>query len=187
MIPLLIISRNRRSTIENVVKFAGQTENIQIHILDMNSSFPPLLEYYNILDTKKVYVHYMDNLGPRKIWISNVFKKITAESNGFFLSDGDIDYSETDPRIFQYFMSISSKFPGLRKIGSALRIDDLPENTIKSKNIIDSESPNWDPRRLIRKNIYLAPLDTQFAYYPKYTKEFYLDTFIVINYNIYNF
>ena len=171
----MIISRNRASLVKIAVDFALQKSDMHIHVMDMHSEYRPLIEYLKSLENNsKVTVHYLENLGPRKLWVNKVFERIAKSSNGFFLSDGDIDYSDTSIEIFEYFIKLSKEFPGMRKIGSALRLDDLPANSLKSKNISDGELSNWDSRRFIDRNLFLAPADTQFAYYPRYTELFYL-------------
>lgn len=171
----IIISRNRASLVKNAVDFALQKRDMHIHVMDMHSEYPPLVEYLQSLEnTPSVTVHFLENLGPRKLWINKVFKSITESSNGFFLSDGDIDYSDTSIEIFDYFIKLSKEFPGMRKIGSALRLNDLPGNSLKSKNISDGELTMWDSRRFIDRHLFFAPADTPFAYYPRYTELFYL-------------
>jgi hypothetical protein len=175
MINFIIISRNRASLVKNAVDFALQKSDLHIHVIDMGSEYPQLVQYLESLkNTSRVTVHYLENLGPRKLWINKVFKLITKSSKGFFLSDGDIDYSDTSIEIFDYFIKLSKEFPGMRKIGSALRLDDLPRNSLKSKNISDGELSNWDSRRFIDRYLFLAPVDTTFAYYPRYTELFYM-------------
>ena len=175
MLNFIIISRNRASLVKNAVDFALQDAKISIHIMDMDSEYVPLKDYLELIQNHpRVTVHYLENLGPRKLWVNDVFKTITQSKNGFFLSDGDIDYSDTSIAIFDYFKALSREFPGMRKIGAALRLNDLPKNSIKSKKISESELSNWDCRRFIDRTLFLAPADTQFAYYPRYTELFYL-------------
>ena len=175
MFNFIIISRNRRSLIENAIDFALSNQNIRIHLMDMGSTYKPLIQYLKQIESRaSVTVTYLENLGPRRLWISQDFQRIASSANGFFLSDGDIDYSYTSTGIFEHFVNLSKKYPGIRKIGAALRIDDLPQEFSKTQKIIDSELSNWDKRRMISENLYFAPLDTQFAYYPKYTQDFFL-------------
>jgi len=175
MVNFIIISRNRASLVKNAVDFALQIPEVHIHIMDMNSQYTPLIEFLILIGKNpRVTVHKLENLGPRRLWVNDTFKKIAGYPNGFFLSDGDIDYSDTSKEIFDFFIELSKEFPGIRKIGSALRMDDLPRNSLKSKNISDGELSNWDSRRFIDRTLFLAPVDTQFAYYPRYTELFYL-------------
>ena len=175
MLNFIIISRNRASLVKNAVDFALQDAKISIHIMDMDSEYGPLKDYLELIrNHPRVTVHYLENLGPRKLWVNDVFMSVTQSKNGFFLSDGDIDYSDTSIAIFDYFKALSREFPGMKKIGSALRLNDLPKNTMKSKKISESELSNWDCRRFIDRILFLAPTDTTFAFYPRYTKLFYL-------------
>jgi hypothetical protein len=173
MYPLIIISRNRKSCVEGIVNFAlGQKLVSKIIIMDMNSTFPPMIEYLEGIQSAKVIVEHLENIGPRQLWIDNRFIKAVSEK-GFFLTDGDIDLSETSELVFEELLRVSAKYKYFRKIGCALRIDNLPINLEKSELIKESESDNWLQYRKISKDIFLAPIDTTLAFYSKYTKDFY--------------
>jgi hypothetical protein len=70
-------------------------------------------------------------------------------------------------------VKVSLKYSGFRKVGCALRIDNLPVNLKKSEAIIASEIDNWSKSRFIARNTALAPIDTTLAFYPKFTEDFY--------------
>jgi hypothetical protein len=169
--PIFIIARNRFTPISNFIKYIERNliEN-RVYIFDMASTYPPLLDFYD--SSSNFTLVRLDNLGPRLLWKDIVFKDL-ASRGSFFLTDGDLDFSDTDPNVFKQLFEVSSKYPGFRKVGSALRIDDLPKRLNKSQRIIESELDNWGNYRSFEKNKYLAPIDTTFAYYPKYTDDFY--------------
>ena len=170
-VPLIVIARNRFTPISELIKYIRRHKlQHEIFIFDMQSEYPPLLELYN--SVSGINIIRLENIGPRLLWHSVEFKRI-ALRGPFFLTDGDIDFSKTSPRVFEELINTSRRFPGFRKIGSALRIDDLPVNLTKTSNIIDSESDNWRDYRKLGRQIYMAPIDTTFAYYPKYTDDFY--------------
>jgi len=173
MYPLIIISRNRKSCVEQIIDFALDQKIIsEIILFDMDSKFPPMLEYLTSLKNEKVRVEKVKNIGPRLLWQNSRFIEL-IKSGGFFLTDGDIELTETSTKVFEELVRVSFKYSGFRKVGCALRIDNLPVNLKKSEAIIASEIDNWSKSRFIAKNTSLAPIDTTLAFYPRYTKNFY--------------
>ena len=140
--------------------------------MDMDSTYPPMLEYIKSLSSEKIIVNRLENIGPRLLWNNKEFIS-AVNGGGFFLTDGDIDLSETSYEVFHQLVKVSQKYPGFRKVGCALRIDNLPTLLEKSNLIIESEIDNWSKYRFITKNVALAPVDTTIAFYPKYEKKFY--------------
>ncbi len=138
----------------------------------MQSTYPPLVEYLRTVSSDQIQVLKLPNLGPRGLWIDSQFISVVKNS-GFFLTDGDLDYSMTDSICCEELISYSKKYPGMRKIGSALKIDDLDTSIEKQRNVHLSESDNWNSLRKLSAQAYFAPADTQLAYYPKYTEKFY--------------
>ena len=145
---------------------------LKIIIADMDSSFPPLIKYLNDISSEGVHVLNLPNIGPRGLWLNPQFINI-VKNDGFFLTDGDLNYSMTANECCEKLWKFSRKYPGMRKIGSALRIDDLALTSVKQGNVVRSESDNWNELRKIAPDVYLAPADTQLAYYPRYTERFY--------------
>lgn len=149
-----------------------QSLNLKVVIADMDSSYPPLLDYLDNINSSRIQVLRLPNIGPRGLWINSQFTNL-VKGSGFFLTDGDLDYSMTDDLCCDKLISYSKKYPGMRKIGSALRIDDLDVGNAKQRNVSLSESDNWNNLRRISSEAYFAPADTQLAFYPKYTENFY--------------
>ncbi len=171
--PFVIISRNRFSLVREAVEFGlRQSMPLKIIIADMQSTYPPLVEYLSKIPSDRVHVFRLPNLGPRGLWINSHFIN-AVQNSGFFLTDGDLDYSKTDNRCCEELLSYSKKYPGMRKIGSALRIDDLDTTIDKQRNVQLSESDNWNTLRKLSAEAYFAPTDTQLAFYPRYTENFY--------------
>lgn len=172
-IPFVIISRNRYSFVREAVEFGlRQSIRLKVVVADMASTYPPLVDYLNNLDSNQVQVLRLSNLGPRGLWINSQFIAAVRDS-GFFLTDGDLDYSMTGDSCCETLIEYSESYPGMRKIGSALRIDDLNLENKKQKNVSLSESDNWNDLRRISPEVFLAPADTQLAFYPRYTENFY--------------
>ncbi len=160
-ITIFIISFNRLSYLERLVNFLIEKHYTNIHIIDNNSSYQPLLEY---LSTVPCTVHRLsNNLGHKAVWECGLFDDIIT--NQFYVvSDCDILPSDDLPENFiAYFLELLTRNKKITKVGFALKIDDLPDHFNQKKKVIEWESKYWANE--IEKDIYYAPIDTTFALY----------------------
>jgi hypothetical protein len=177
-LPFIVVTHNRLSGLKNLLDFIIKSSlNVRLIIADMKSTYPPMLDFLDsLVTTRNVEVLYLENIGPRSLYFSQRFRKIVGK-NGFFLTDGDLDYSEVHPDLLQNLMDVSAKYPGMRKVGCALKLIDLPVGAHgldkKSEVIKSGEKRNWSPLREIEEGIFLAPVDTTLAYYPRIESRFF--------------
>ena len=131
-----------------------------IYIIDNNSTYPPLLKFYEET-TIKVF-RLKKNLGYLSLWKSGIYKQF--KNQYFVYTDSDILPNENCPENFlEYFYNLMQKYPRASKIGFALSIDDLPDYYKNKQKVIEWESQFWTKE--IEPNIYRAPIDTTFALY----------------------
>ena len=166
-IPFYVVAFNRIKGLQMAVEFVKRsTTPIELVVLDMGSTWEPYLKYRDSLDVK---VHsFPFGMGPRDLWVTGELAKLGG--GGFFLSDGDIDYSEVADDAAQKMIELSEKYPWIPKVGLALKITDLPVdfegNRLREWAIIDWKVP-W------ANEVFLTGLDTTTAYYPRRDKTFY--------------
>ena len=179
-VPFFIVTHNRLSGLTNALQFLQKQDfPIQIVIADMESSYPPMIsELKSIESAGEVLVWRCKNIGPRGLFFDDRFRKYVSSSGGnFFLADGDLDYSDTSSHLLTNLVAISRRFPGFRKVGAALRLDDLPSHSTliaqKTQIILSGERRNFFETREISPELFLAPVDTTVAYYPKLTEKYY--------------
>jgi hypothetical protein len=179
-IPFIIVTHNRLSGLINVLDFLKNQEfPVLVIIADMKSTYPPMNSYLDSLTPDEtLQVWNCENIGPRGLFFDTRFRNfVSANGGSFFLADGDLDYSNTSINLLLDLVSVSKRFPGFRKVGAALRLDDLPVHSdalrIKSKIIRSGEKRNFSKTREMALDIFLAPLDTTVAYYPRLTKKYY--------------
>lgn len=179
-VPFFIITHNRLSGLINVLNFLTyQDFPVRIVIADMKSSYPPMLSYLNSLDLNEDFqIWNCENIGPRGLFFDSRFRSfVRANSGNFFLADGDLDYSNTSINLLAELVGVSKRFPGFRKVGAGLRLDDLPDQSealrAKSQIIRSGEKRNFFETREVAKNVFLAPVDTTVAYYPRLTNNYY--------------
>ena len=166
-IPFYVVAFNRIKGLQMAVEFVKRsTVPIELVVLDMGSTWEPYLRYRDSLD---IQVHrFPFGVGPRDLWVTGELSKLG--NGGFFLSDGDIDYSEVPDDATQKMIELSEKYPWIPKVGLALKISDLPfdfeGNRLREWAIIDWKIP-WT------KSVFLTGLDTTTAYYPRRDNTFY--------------
>jgi hypothetical protein len=179
-VPFIIVTHNRLSGLINVLDFLRtQDFPVRIIIADMKSTYSPMISYLNSLKPdENLQVWNCENIGPRGLFFDARFRNfVSANGGSFFLADGDLDYSVTSIHLLQELVRVSKRFPGFHKVGAGLRLDDLPDHSEalrnKSQIIRSGEIRNFLETREIASNVFLAPLDTTVAYYPRLTKKYY--------------
>ena len=176
-IPFYIVVFNRLSGLRNALNFAeSSTLRVKPVILDMGSTYPPMVQY---LEDSSVQVvrPILRKLEAQRgasghlltgLWTSGLLSELG--SGEFFLSDGDLDYSDTSPDTLGRLREYGKRFPWLPKVGTALRVDDLPRDDI-GQRVVRWESWNW--KVAWDSSSYLASVDTTLAYYPDRGRSFY--------------
>lgn len=159
-IPIIINNYNRFTMLKNLMDCLEKRGYNNIFIIDNNSTYPPLLEYYKTIKHK---VFLLDkNLGHLSFTKSGIYKKF---KNKFFVyTDSDIFLPDDCPDdILRHFYEILVNTPYTGRVGCALHIDDLPDHFMNKEKVIFCESRFW--KNKIRDNEYLADIDTTFALY----------------------
>lgn len=172
-IPIIINNYNRYTFLKELIESLETREYRNIYIIDNNSTYLPLLDYYAQIPYKVFKLN--KNLGYLALWKSNIYKLF--KNQYFVYTDSDIVLSKECPKDFlNYFLSLMSVYPRASKIGCALSIKDLPDHYKNKNKVIEWESKFW--KKEIKKNIYKAPIDTTFALYrpnvkgPAYNHDF---------------
>ncbi|WP_293651710.1 hypothetical protein [uncultured Campylobacter sp.] len=177
-IPIFIVVYNRLEGLKHLVSFLEKYEYLNIHIIDNNSSYLPLLEYY---ETLPYIIHKMNNnYGHMVLFKENEFRKIISNEY-FVLTDSDIlPIDECPENFLEIFMDILKKDNRITKVGFSLKIDDIPDYYQLKQNVLIWESRFYIKSRNYPECInYLAPIDTTFALYrpiksfKKFNKKFY--------------
>jgi hypothetical protein len=135
-----------------------------IYILDNNSEYPPLLNYY---ETCKYKVFRLsENLGHLALWKTNICKMFNK--NYYIYTDPDIlPCKECPGNFIEFFMLKLNQYKNITKIGFGLRIDDLPDNYKDKQKVIQWEEKFWTAE--VEPDIYDADIDTTFALYKPLT------------------
>lgn len=96
----------------------------RIVIVDCESTFPPLLEWYEEAERNGINVERCVNLGNKAPW---VYSEVMANQNIYFTSDGDLDLDDVPLDFLLYLREGLVEHPEAMKVGLSLRLDDLPD------------------------------------------------------------
>jgi glycosyltransferase involved in cell wall biosynthesis len=161
-IPIIINNYNRVTTLKKLIAALEKRGYYNIFIIDNNSTYDPLLEYYKNECRHKVF--RLDvNIGTLALWQSGIFKKF--KNNFFVYTDSDIVPVEDCPDDFMlFFFNILQKYKLAQKVGFSLKIDDIPDHNLMKASILKHEGQFYQYFN-DKDNIYRAPIGATFALY----------------------
>lgn len=163
-IPIIIINYNRLGDLKKLVASLLYHKHKRIVIIDNNSTYPPLLEYYKDIE-KSVTIERMDkNYGHLVFWTNKeIYKKY---SSGYYVvTDSDIIPNDNLPADYmECMLKVLDAHKNVIKVGFALRIDDIPDYYVYKDKVLEKEREYW--KKPIGDNLYLTVIDTTFALYP---------------------
>lgn len=155
MIPIIINNFNRLTTTKKLADDLLKLGYTDIHILDNNSTYPPLLDWYKECPYKVELLGV--NHGQLAIYNSGYINNFEG---WVAYSDSDIELNQLIPRGFIEKMTEIAEKYNILKVGLALRIDDLP-TTRYGLYIKGQEAKYWYQE--VACGIYEAHIDTTFS------------------------
>ena len=163
-VPIIIVNFNQLFYLRQMVDFLLKRGLRRIIIIDNCSTYPPLLTYYSEMKDRLTIHKLKNNEGHKVFWEKKrLFYKY---AKGYYvLTDPDILLNANMPQNFlAIFKKLLDENKHINKVGTALRIDDIPDSYPRKQEAIEWEKKlNWAIE--IDKDIYEAPIDTTFALY----------------------
>lgn len=164
-IPIIINNYNRLSYMKELISSLTERGYHNIHIIDNNSSYPPLLEYYEHCPYKVFRLE--ENVGYLALWKTGIYKSF--RNSYYVYTDSDMKIDEGCPDDFMSkFIDVLNHFPMAQKAGFGIRIDDLPDHFKNKAMVIAHESQFW--AKPVAEDVYEAQIDTTFALYRPFCK-----------------
>lgn len=163
-IPVIIINYNRLADLKILVEFLLKRQHKNIVIVDNNSTYPPLLEYYKQVKDSVTIERMEENYGHLVFWKNE--KLYNKYSKGYhIITDADIIPNENLPKDYiKQLSDILDRNKDVTKVGFALKIDDIPDFFQHKSKVLEWEKKHWDNQ--VGNNLYRNELDTTFAIYP---------------------
>ena len=159
--PVFLTCRDKVTPLIALISWLEKVGQTNIYLLDNNSSFPPLLDFYKETQHKVFYLN--QNLGGRALWWSGLLDTLRIQSR-YIVSDSDVIPIEDCPdSAIDVLNNVLNRFPEYKKVGFGLKIDDLPDHYKHKHDVIAWESRFYTKE--IAPGIYDAAVDTTFALY----------------------
>lgn len=163
-IPVYINNHNRLSTLRNLIEWLIGSGTEEIIVLDNDSSYPPLLQYYKEVPRQVKIERLEENAGPFSFWKRGYDKKVLRP---FVLTDSDVLPDDGCPKdLIAHLNKLLHDNAHCLKAGPSIRIDEF-ENVEESQKLNGwgfGEQRQWWSRRHSDEAFY-APVDTTFALY----------------------
>jgi hypothetical protein len=160
-VPVFINCRDRVTSLAELVSWLERVGSEEIYLLDNDSAYEPLIEYYE--QTPHEVVRLGANYGPFALWLAPGAFELTR-GHSFVYTDPDIvPVDECPPDAIGRFAELLQRYPAVNKAGFGLRIDDLPDHYRHKDAVLAWESQAWKWR--VERGAYLAAIDTTFALY----------------------
>ena len=164
-VPIIINNYNRLSYLLSLINSLEIRGYKNIYIIDNDSTYPPLLEFY---DKCKYKVFRLNkNIGFCSIWKTNIYSRF--KHSYYVYTDSDMEIHKDCPDDFmEYFIKILNKYPLCQKVGFGIKIDDIPDCYKMKDEVIEHEKKFWIKK--LDDNLFDATIDTTFALYRPYSK-----------------
>lgn len=161
-IPVFIVNRNRLDALRRLVDWLLAAGTRRIVILDNASDYPPLLAWYQALPAGVNTMLLPDNHGPYVLWQQGVHRVLETP---YVLTDSDVVPADfCPPGLIAALLDRLQRHPDAKKVGPALRIDNLPDCYGEADTVRKWESQFWE--HPVAPGVFAAPIDTTFALYP---------------------
>lgn len=163
-VPIFINARDRLGVMKKLIGWLLNAGYRKLIILDNNSTYPPLLEYYSELekDSRLKIIRLGKNLGYKALWLSGVLETLKI-ATPYVYTDPDILPIESCPKDFiKRLMKILDSNHEIRKVGLGLVYDDI---TFFDRERIQNFEANFYANTRVGDNLYSAQVDTTFALY----------------------
>ena len=173
-IPILIINFNQLEYLRKLIIFLLKNDYQNIVIIDNNSTYPPLLDYYKTINDSITVEKMETNQGHRVFWQNKYLCK--KYGKGYYvITDADIVPDDGCPEDFVlHFKKILDNNKEIIKVGFSLKIDDIPDSNIHKSKVINWEKQFWEKQD--KNGNYISVIDTTFALY-RPINQFKLDFF----------
>ncbi len=158
-IPIILLNRNRLTTTKKLVDQLTDIGYKNIYILDIDSTYLPLLEYYENCPAKIIYT--TENIGHKGFWEKG-YIKMFKNNSWIVISDSDIELNKNTQKGFIEQMVNIAKDYRVDKAGLAIEYLDIPEE--KMRNAVWPTEERYWKNRLPHSTheVYNAIIDTTF-------------------------
>ena len=165
-IPVVINNFNRLDSLKREAEWILTLEgSTSVVILDNNSTYGPLLDYYDSLDHPAIQVVYLGyNSGLEGL---EDMEKDLAKYPYFVITDPDlVPYDDTPADILIRMRELLDERQEYNHVGASIETNDIPEHYPLRQQVIDWEARYWPPEAPIAgEGVFEAWVDSTFGMY----------------------
>jgi hypothetical protein len=155
---VIINNRDRLSTTKKLVEDLIERDTKEIWIIDNDSTYPPLLDWYNNLPSQvKVFKYH--NVGHLALFSTGLINEV--QEDWCIYTDSDIQLNEKMPKNYQEIMLDYAKRLKCDKIALSIDVSDIPDHYHLKEQVIYNERFWWSNE--VEPNVYKADTDTTFC------------------------
>lgn len=159
--PVFINCRDRVTPLRQLVDWLERTGCEEIYLIDNDSAYEPLLEYFRT--SPHTVVRLDENYGKWSLWQAPGLFDLT-KGRRFVYTDPDvIPDPDCPPDALERFSELLDKYRLPNKAGFGLRSDDIPDTYRHKAAVLAIEAYMWEWP--LEPGVYYAPIDTTFALY----------------------
>lgn len=140
--PIFIVLRDRMTSFRRLLDWLEGAGLVNIVIVDMDSTFPPLVEY---LAQTRYRVLRPGNIGPHALWRSGLLQEnLPSLDSRYVVTDEDVVPDDGCPKdVLVHLHRLLDEQERFGKIGLALRVDDIPREFPEYDRIVAWEERFW--------------------------------------------
>jgi hypothetical protein len=142
------------------VSWSEQVTN-EIFLIDNDSTYPPLLEYYK--QTSHTVIYLGKNIGHTSLWAAGVVDQHCPDGYYVYTDPDVIPVPGCPLDVLEKFAGILDENGWCNKVGFGLKTDDIPDHYKFKDNVLRWEQQFW--KYEIEPGLFSAPVDTTFALY----------------------
>lgn len=166
-IPIFVNSYNRLTVLKSLVDWLLEAGYRNIYILDNESTYTPLLDYYGVLERTGSPVHVIrlgKNLGYKALWQCGILESLGVETP-YVYTDSDVVPCEECPKDFlSRLLDILKRYPLLKKVGLGLKTDDITYFEADKTRVMEKRFYLHE----MESDVYFGAVDTTMALYRNY-------------------
>ena len=161
-IPIFINNRDHIGCLKNLLDWLLGAGYRKIFVLDQESTYPPLLEFYDSLaKDQRVNILKMGNLGFQSIWLSKILEDLDIRTP-YVYTDSDV-IPTRKVNIVQELLRTLKQNRLAKKVGAKLIVDHITcQNADYYKEI---QASYYQESRRISAHEFFMPNDTTFSIY----------------------
>lgn len=157
-VPIFICAKDRASFLKIQVERFLEQGYRNLTVLDMGSTYPPMLSLLNKLPAKVLRIGLVA-CPHLHVWKD---KSILAGLPWYVYTDCDV-VPDCPDNWAEALHSILTMYPQIEKAGLGLRLDDLPEHYARRQEVRQWESIFW--LNELETGVFVAEIDTTLALY----------------------